>query len=134
MRLLFIATLVLSLMSCVHPSHNENIQETQKSVSKKIIEFQSQNASPVEIAECQKQGGKVQKVGMAQFDKCIITYPDAGKTCTKGDDCQAGICEVNETIAQPPTTQLTGVCKATNNHFGCYGFIHDGQMQTICVD
>lgn len=116
-------------MSCVHPPHNENVQETQKSVPKKIIEFQSQNASPAEIAECQKQGEKVQTVGLAQFDKCIITYLDAGKTCTKGDDCQAGICKMNETNAQ-----LTGMCKATNNHFGCYDFIHNGQMQEIFVD
>ncbi|MBE9579586.1 MULTISPECIES: hypothetical protein [Moraxella] len=134
MRLLFVATLALSLIGCVHSSHNENIQETQKSVPKKIIEFQSKNASPAEITECQKQGGKVQKVGMLQFDKCIITYPDAGKTCTKGDDCQSGACEPKSDNAQNINTPITGVCKANNNPFGCRSFIHDGQAQTLCVD
>ena len=74
------------------------------------------------------------KVGMLLSEKCIITYPDAGKVCTKGDDCQANICEVNEASPIGQTFKLVGMCKATNNHFGCYNFIDDGQIQGICVD
>lgn len=105
-----------------------------------MAEFQSTNASADnfdnsnDIVKCQEQGGQPHKVGMLLSEKCIITYPDAGKVCTKGDDCQANICEVNEASPIGQTFKLVGMCKATNNHFGCYNFIDDGQIQGICVD
>lgn len=129
MRLNLVVILAFSILGCAHSPNIEN-----EKITPKEVKFQSKNASPAEIAECQKQGGKVKKVGVLQFDKCIITYPDAGKTCTKGDDCQSGTCEPKSNNALKPTEAITGVCKADNNPFGCRSFIENGQVLTLCVD
>lgn len=145
MRLLFVAVLALSLMGCIHSSYHKNVQATKNPCQKTWQNFNPQTQALIilmadnfdnsnDIVKCQEQGGQPHKVGMLLSEKCIITYPDAGKVCTKGDDCQANICEVNEASLIGQTFKLVGMCKATNNHFGCYNFIDDGQIQGICVD
>lgn len=129
MRLKLVVILAFSILGCAHSPNIEN-----EKITPKKVKFQSKNANLAEIAECQKQGGKVEKVGVLQFDKCIITYPDAGKMCTKGDDCQSGTCEPKSNNALKPTKAITGVCKADNNPFGCRSFIENGQVLTLCVD
>ena len=129
MRLKLVVILAFSILGCAHSPNIEN-----EKITPKEVKFQSKNASLAKIVECQKQGGKVEKVGVLQFDKCIITYPDVGKTCTKGEDCQSGRCEPKSNNALKPTEAITGVCKADNNPFGCRSFIENGQVLTLCVD
>lgn len=125
--------LMMGAFVIVGCTHSPKMPDHQN-LPKQVIKFQSKNASVAEIAECHKQGGVVQQVGMLGFDKCIMTYPDAGKTCTKGDDCHSGTCELTFENSQNIIAPMTGVCKADNNPFGCRSFIESGQVQTICVD
>lgn len=129
MRLKLVMILAFFILGCAHSPNIEN-----EKITPKEVKFQSKNASPAEIDECQKQGGKVKKVGMLQFDKCIITYPDAGEMCTKGDDCQSGRCEPKSNNGLKLTKAIIGVCKVDNNPFGCRSFIESGQVLTLCVD
>lgn len=143
MKALFAAVLAVSLVGCVHSSPNENTQESQETnvVSApmpkptiEVIRFKSVEATFDEIAECQKQGGRVEKAGRLQADHCVITYSDAGKACTKGDDCQSGVCEPEYDKKKDKYNPNKGTCKVDNNPFGCRSFIDNGEAVQICVD
>jgi hypothetical protein len=73
--------------------------------------------------------------GRMQSVRCVITYADAGRRCTDGDDC-AGDCRV-EDVANPPAAgaNAVGQCQASSSRFGCYTKIEDGKAEaTLCVD
>ncbi len=85
-------------------------------------------------AECLKAGGEMQTVGRLQSTQCVVTYADAGKRCTDGDECQ-GNCRI-EDVSRPSEGRLhTARCQATSAPFGCYTLVEDGKASaTLCVD
>jgi hypothetical protein len=73
--------------------------------------------------------------GRMQSVRCVITYADAGRRCTDGDDC-AGDCRVGD-VANPPTAgaSAVGQCQANSSRFGCYTTVEGGKAEaTLCVD
>lgn len=75
----------------------------------------------------------MERVGRAQTLQCVITYADAGKSCTDGSQCQAGRCQGPMEAAS--RENVTGQCQPTNMAFGCYTTITNGRMgAAICVD
>lgn len=92
--------------------------------------------SPAEIAaaDCASRGGTMTPVGRMQTLQCVIAYSDAGKACRTGSDC-LGDCRTEGNVAPPPGREITGVCQATSDRFGCYTRIENGRAEpTICVD
>ena len=73
--------------------------------------------------------------GRMQSVRCVITYADAGRRCTDGDDC-AGDCRVDDVANAPAAgSNAVGQCQANSSRFGCYTTIEDGKAgATICVD
>ncbi|UNU73211.1 hypothetical protein LU293_09070 [Moraxella nasovis] len=141
MKRLLIALLSLNLLACgrlpnpnTTQTHPMQSSQDMKHTPPKPTQFADKNATADDIVSCQKQGGVIKKVGMLGFDQCVITYLDAGKLCTKGDDCLSGTCEPDQNSRFNPNKPINGICKADNNFFGCRSFIQDGQVQTICVD
>ena len=89
-----------------------------------------------EASDCQARGGKMLPQGRMQTLQCVVSYADAGKRCTDGDDCQ-GDCRVEEADGGFPAagTAVTGRCQASSSRFGCYTTVEDGRAEaTICVD
>jgi len=86
-------------------------------------------------AECEARGGKMLPQGRMQTLQCVITYADAGRRCTDGDQCQ-GDCRLADVAAAPRAgAAAVGQCHATNSRFGCYTPVEDGKAgATICVD
>ncbi len=83
---------------------------------------------------CAARGGRIERVGRAQTEQCVITYADAGKPCTDGGECRAGRC-LGAVDAAEHGGATSGQCQATNMQFGCYTAIVNGRPQAgICVD
>jgi putative hemolysin len=92
-------------------------------------------AGSEDAAACAAQGGKMLPQGRMQTVRCVITYADAGRRCSDGDDC-AGDCRI-EDVADAPAAgaNAVGQCQANSSRFGCYTTIEDGKAQpTLCVD
>ena len=87
-------------------------------------------------ADCAARGGKMLPQGRMQSLQCVVSYADAGKRCTDGDDCQ-GDCRVEEADGGFPAagSAVAGRCQATSSRFGCYTTVENGKAEaTICVD
>lgn len=92
-------------------------------------------AGSEDAAACARAGGKMLPQGRMQTVRCVITYADAGRRCTDGDDC-AGDCRVDD-VASPPAsgTAAAGQCQVNSSRFGCYTRIEGGKAEaTLCVD
>jgi hypothetical protein len=88
-----------------------------------------------DAAACAARGGKMLPQGRMQSLQCVVSYTDAGKRCSDGDDCQGG-CRIDD-VAQAPRAgaAAVGQCQATSSGFGCYTAVENGRAEaTICVD
>ena len=92
-------------------------------------------AGSEDAAACAARGGKMLPQGRMQSVRCVITYADAGRRCTDGDNC-AGDCRV-EDVANAPAAgaNAVGQCQVNSSRFGCYTTVESGKAEaTICVD
>lgn len=92
-------------------------------------------AGTQDAAACAEAGGKMLPQGRMQTVRCVITYADAGRRCTDGDDC-AGDCRVEDAAGTPHAgANAVGQCQVSSSRFGCYTTVEDGKAEaTICVD
>ena len=88
-----------------------------------------------DAAACARAGGKMMPQGRMQSVRCVITFADAGRRCTDGDDC-AGDCRVEDVTDAPAAgANAAGRCQANSSRFGCYTTVEGGKAEaTICVD
>lgn len=92
-------------------------------------------AGTEDAAACAAGGGKMLPQGRMQTVRCVITYADAGRRCTDGDDC-SGDCRVSDVTNAPNAgASAVGQCQASSSRFGCYTTVEGGKAEaTICVD
>lgn len=92
-------------------------------------------APGTDAAACEARGGKMLPQGRMQSLQCVVSYADAGRRCTDGDDCQ-GDCRIEEVNGAPNAGAATvGQCQASSTRFGCYTTVEGGKAEaTICVD
>lgn len=133
---------VLAVFTCTACTYNNTTEQTVNHLPKQTLtahmvkQPQGENATPDEIAECQKLGGSISKQGMFAHDFCVIEFADKGKMCTDGSECQAGSCIAeNNSSDDKIGTRTKGVCAANNIPFGCYGTVNKGKFAGfLCVD
>lgn len=118
-----------------NPTPPHTLIEVQRRA--KAVEILNKNVqnkmTPEQVTQCKKLGGEVTVMGLAQFDMCVINYPDAGKTCQDSSDCMGGCVGEDTTPVDIPNQQ--GVCHSRNVFFGCHAWIEKGVTQgTMCVD
>jgi len=100
-----------------------------------IIDNSVQEALTANPAACAKVGGAIQPVCRMQAPMCVITFADAGKSCTDGDQCGSGRCYAADSTASTGRPGATGQCTATNDPCGCFQRIEKGLAQpTLCAD
>lgn len=92
-------------------------------------------ATPIaDEASCKTAGGDWRPICRMQNPACVITYADAGKACSDGDDC-VGDCVGTTTGAASAGQPATGVCSTNSDPCGCKTRIEDGKAAaTLCVD
>lgn len=87
-----------------------------------------------DASACAQRGGTMQRVGRLQSWQCVVTYADAGKRCTDGDQCQ-GDCWLEDGAPPKPGQPATGVCQPTSSRFGCHTTVKDGKADVgLCID
>ena len=70
-----------------------------------------------------------------QQPACVLTFADAGKPCTDGDDC-AGDCMAKTDAGFAQTGAATpGLCAVNDDPCGCKQTVEDGKATAaICID
>ena len=90
------------------------------------------DAGSSEAAACQARGGTLRPVCMMGSLQCVISYPDAGRACRDGDDCQ-GDCRTD--AGARAGQAVTGQCQASSDPCGCFATVEDGRATAaLCVD
>jgi hypothetical protein len=85
-------------------------------------------------ASCKTAGGDWRPICRMQKPACVMTYKDAGKSCTDGSQCEGGKCVAEVTTATPGTA-AAGKCVVNSDPCGCTTLITDGKTAaTLCAD
>lgn len=96
-----------------------------------------QPATPATIADeasCKTAGGDWRPICRMQKPACVITFKDAGKSCTDGSQCEGGKCAAEVTTATAGSS-AAGKCVINSDPCGCTTLIVDGKTTaTLCVD
>ena len=131
MKRFLIAAAALLLAAC-QPLPAATAAPTEQAEVTPVAQSAAGSQDP---AACAAAGGKMLPQGRMQSVRCVITYADAGRRCTDGDDC-AGDCRVDDVANAPAAgSNAVGQCQANSSRFGCYTTIEDGKAgATICVD
>lgn len=101
-----------------------------------IEQMRADSLAKIDQEACAEKGGVVEQAGMLGLFRCTIPYADGGKICRDDADCE-GRCltstDVTDFEAAPGDGQ--GQCEPSDNPFGCYGEIIEGEIgATLCVD
>jgi hypothetical protein len=89
---------------------------------------------PTDAVSCRLAGGVMKPVGRLQMPQCVLSYADAGRSCSSGDQC-AGDCRVVPGMDPVPGQRVAGQCQATSDRFGCSTRVENGRAEaTICID
>ena len=89
----------------------------------------------VDQASCLSNGGEWRPVCRMQQPACVVTFADAGKACTDGDDC-SGDCMAKSDggFAQEGST-TPGFCAVNDDPCGCKQTVENGKATAaICID
>ena len=83
-------------------------------------------------AACERAGGQIKPVCLAQRPLCVIPYPDAGRPCRDASEC-AGDCLAS--VGAQIGERVQGTCEHDNNPCGCRFYVKDGRVVNgRCVD
>ncbi|MBP9233526.1 MAG: hypothetical protein KBF30_02555 [Hyphomonadaceae bacterium] len=86
-------------------------------------------------AGCRSQNGSWAPICRMQRPACVLSFSDAGKSCTDSDQCQ-GACYADAAGgASQAGTFVTGKCATNSNPCGCNARVEDGKASPVlCVD
>lgn len=88
--------------------------------------------TPNEKLACVQGGGFVERAGLLGAERCTTSFSDGGLVCTDSAQCQ-GQCRGE--LGSDMGAHVTGVCQSTDNPFGCFAEVVNGQAGPgLCVD
>jgi hypothetical protein len=88
--------------------------------------------SAAEKLACVQNGGFVERAGLLGAERCTQPFSDAGLVCTDSGQCQG---QCRGTLNTDVGADVTGVCQATDNPFGCFSEVLGGKAGPgLCVD
>lgn len=94
-----------------------------------LSRFTSSEQSSQEISEdekCREKGGRYDK----ESETCIIITSDRGGTCSDSSECQGWcLADENDELGQ----QEKGYCSDNFRPEGCFKFIDNGKVNSICM-
>jgi hypothetical protein len=138
-RLLFLA-IALVAAACTAPAPADapatsiGIEGKPLVMADGSIDASVQQALTADPAACTRAGGAIQPVCRMGNPMCVITFADAGKSCTDGAQCGSSRCYAGTPVTSSGGA-ATGQCAANNNPCGCNQRVEDGvALSTLCVD
>jgi len=135
MKRILIATVAVLMAACQPMPASDGPTEIAAIVPAGQTVIGPSVAGSEDAAACARAGGKMLPQGRMQSVRCVITYADAGRRCTDGDDC-AGDCRVGDVANTPAAgAPAVGQCQVNSSRFGCYTTVEGGKAEaTLCVD
>lgn len=83
--------------------------------------------------QCAKISGNWRPICMMGKPACVVTYADAGKSCSDSSEC-SGRCQTKDN-GVPPGTEVRGQCTATSDPCGCFQIVEKGKAgYPLCAD
>lgn len=125
MRIRIILTsLALALAACTQPAAPTAVAPVD-SAPVKPQQFLTE-------AACSTAGGDWRPVCMMGKPACVVTFKDAGKSCSDSSEC-SGRC-VTKGGAQPGA-EMRGVCTTNSDPCGCFQLVTKGKADyALCAD
>lgn len=97
-----------------------------------VVKEAYNEALSTDPAACKAKNGEIQRVCMLGKPMCVISYKDAGKSCTDSSQC-SGRCQTEG--GAPPNQPATGTCQPTSNPCGCFQLVEKGVAgYPLCAD
>ena len=133
----------LALLSACAPSSPPGGETAVLPVAERVSRASTLTLAPASAAAplarnraaCTQLGGLYEPAGRAGYLHCVLTYSDAGKSCSDGADCEGDCLAGSEQPAGTAGPAVSGTCQATTSRFGCYSRIEQGRVaMAICVD
>jgi hypothetical protein len=122
---MFVAGLALALAACAQPSVPAP-DNPVVSGPEKVPSLDTETA-------CKAYGGNWQPVCLRGNPACVVTFKDAGKSCSDSSEC-SGRCTVTPGSV-PSGTQTRGACTPNSNPCGCFQLVVNGKADfALCVD
>jgi len=119
----FLAMMVLALAACTQASPSPPAQTASGPVKPPIIETQT---------ACASYGGEWRPVCRMQKPACVISFKDAGKSCSDSSEC-SGRCTT--AMGATPGTAVKGTCTANSDPCGCFQLVVNGKADhSLCAD
>jgi len=125
MKLLILTLHLICLSGCA--GYNEWRME------KDLKKMRADALKKIDVAACEKSGGKIEGVGMFGIPSCVVYYADGGKPCKSESECE-GMCFSPDVLEEK--TSVTGICeRSEQDRFGCYSAVENGVvLYSICAD
>jgi hypothetical protein len=140
-RNLLLALAAIAIASCTAPPPGDasatfiGVDGKPLVSAEGVIDSSVQEALTADPAACAKAGGVLQPVCRMGRPMCVVTFADAGKSCTDGSQCAAGRCYAKTPKGSAAGESTSGQCAASNNPCGCNQRVEDGvALPTLCVD
>jgi len=130
-RVIISGLLFLALAACSNNNSDASSIHSPAGVTARVATGDGKITAPIAktAQSCKAQGGSWQPVCMLGSEYCVLSYADAGKSCTDSSQCQ-GKCLVVSAKIQP-----TGQCQLNNNPCGCFSSMENGQaLPGLCID
>jgi hypothetical protein len=120
----FLAVLAFTLAACTQAAPSPPGDAASGPVKPPIIETQT---------ACSSYGGEWRPVCRMQKPACVISFKDAGKSCSDSSEC-SGRCTIQPgSIA--PGKETRGSCTANSDPCGCFQLVVNGKADySLCAD
>lgn len=133
MRVFLLILASAALSACVNPGAETPTGDTGEPAAYERISFAGEKATTAERAICEAAGGEVRRDGLAGWEQCIQTPPDAGQACSDSSDCLDRCMLVGEFTEYG--APATGQCSQSDSPFGCFQTVENGRAEpALCVD
>jgi hypothetical protein len=122
-----LAAIALALAACAAPSSAPPtpVQADAGPVKPPVLETQ---------AACNSYGGEWRPICRMQKPACVVSFKDAGKSCSDSSEC-SGRCTLNSPGNVQPGTATKGTCTANSDPCGCFQLVTNGKADyTLCAD
>ena len=123
---MILASLVLALAACTQAAVTATAPEVTQEAPAKVDWQAAQTAE-----QCSTIKGEWRPVCMMGKPACVVTFADAGKSCSDSSEC-SGRCQ---TSGAQPGTEVRGQCTKTSDPCGCFQLVTNGKADyMLCAD
>lgn len=126
---MILAAAALLLAACAQPAMTTSPAGPEALAPEAAVKIDWQAADTPE--KCATISGQWRPICMRGMPACVVTYKDAGKSCSDSSEC-SGRCQ---TSGAQPGTETRGQCTTLSDPCGCFQIVENGKAgYPLCAD